>query len=100
MRYYVIMSFDKPNSLEKRQTYACAYSARITALQEEGRLLTAGPLLAVDTEEISPHGFKGNMVIGLFSSLEAAQSWLNEDPYMHAKLYCQTNIYPFKQIAP
>lgn len=100
MRYYVIMSFDKPNSLEKRQTYAGAYSARVTALQEEGRLLTAGPLLAIDSEEISPAGCKGNIIIALFASLESAQSWLSEDPYMTARLYQKTDIYPFKQVAP
>lgn len=100
MRYYAIMCTDKPDSLEKRARHHTAYLARLDALQIEGRLLLAGPLLALDSEEISPKGFAGNLIVARFDSLDAAKTWLQEDPYMLADIYQQTNVQPFKPIAP
>ncbi|WP_038928690.1 YciI family protein, partial [Yersinia pestis] len=41
--FYVIFATDVPNSLEKRMSVRPAHLARLQALQDQGRLLTAGP---------------------------------------------------------
>jgi uncharacterized protein YciI len=43
--FYVIYSEDVADSLEKRQSVRPAHLARLQLLQDEGRLLTAGPCL-------------------------------------------------------
>ena len=46
--YYVIVATDKPGSLEARLAARPAHVARLEALREAGRLLTAGPCPALD----------------------------------------------------
>ncbi|MEN8469655.1 YciI family protein, partial [Enterobacter cloacae subsp. cloacae] len=46
---YVIYAEDVPDSLEKRLSVRPAHLARLQLLQDEGRLLTAGPMPAVDS---------------------------------------------------
>lgn len=41
--YYAIISQDVEDSLEKRRGARTDHVARLQALQDEGRLLTAGP---------------------------------------------------------
>ncbi len=47
---YVIYAEDVPDSLEKRLSVRPAHLARLQLLQDEGRLLTAGPMPAVDSK--------------------------------------------------
>ncbi len=72
---YVIYAQDNANSLEKRLSVRPAHLARLQ-LHDEGRLLTAGPMPAVDSNDPGVAGFTGSTVIAEFESLEAAQSWL------------------------
>ena len=46
--YYVIFAQDIPDTLEKRLAVRERHLARLTQLQAEGRLLTAGPNPAID----------------------------------------------------
>ena len=46
---YAIYGEDVPNSLEKRLSVRPAHVARLTQLQDAGRLLLAGPLPAIDS---------------------------------------------------
>ena len=48
---YMIYSTDVQNSLEHRKAARPAHLARLQTLENEGRLLTAGPLPAVDSED-------------------------------------------------
>lgn len=48
---YVIYAQDKANSLEKRLSVRPAHLARLQVLHDEGRLLTAGPMPAVDSND-------------------------------------------------
>ncbi|NIV19285.1 MAG: hypothetical protein GWN54_01200, partial [Gammaproteobacteria bacterium] len=41
--WYFIHARDKPGSLERRLAARPAHAARLQALQDEGRILTAGP---------------------------------------------------------
>ena len=48
---YVIYAQDKADSLEKRLSVRPAHLARLQLLHDEGRLLTAGPMPAVDSND-------------------------------------------------
>lgn len=95
---YVIYAEDIADSLEKRLSVRPAHLARLQLLHDEGRLLTAGPMPAVDSNEPGAAGFSGSTVIAEFESLEAAQSWANDDPYIAAGVYRQVSVKPYKKM--
>lgn len=94
---YVIYAEDIADSLEKRLSVRPAHLARLQLLHDEGRLLTAGPMPAVDSNEPGAAGFSGSTVIAEFESLEAAQAWANDDPYIAAGVYRQVSVKPYKR---
>lgn len=96
--YYVIFAQDKPNSLEKRLSVRPQHLARLQQLQEEGRLLTAGPNPAIDDENPGEAGFTGSTVIAQFNSLEEAKQWASQDPYVEADVYGDVIVKPFKKV--
>lgn len=96
--YYVIFAQDNPNSLAKRLSVRPQHLARLQQLQEEGRLLTAGPNPAVDDENPGDAGFSGSTVIAQFNSLEDAKQWARQDPYVEAGVYAEVIIKPFKKV--
>ena len=95
---YVIYAEDIADSLEKRTSVRPAHLARLQLLHDEGRLLTAGPMPAVDSNEPGAAGFTGSTVIAEFESLEAAQSWANDDPYIAAGGYQKVSVKPYKKV--
>ncbi|WP_294906476.1 YciI family protein [Tatumella sp. UBA2305] len=95
---YVIYAEDFPESLEKRLSVRPAHLARLQLLQDEGRLIVAGPLPAVDSNDPGVAGFTGSTVIAEFPSLEVAQSWANDDPYVAAGVYQNVIVKPFKRV--
>ena len=95
---YVIYAEDIADSLEKRLSVRPAHLARLQLLHDEGRLLTAGPMPAVDSNEPGAAGFSGSTVIAEFESLEAAQAWANVDPYIAAGVYRQVSVKPYKKV--
>lgn len=96
--WYVIFSQDIENSLEKRMSVRPAHLARLQTLRDEGRLLTAGPLPAIDSENPGDAGFTGSTVIAQFASLEEAKIWADADPYVDAGVYANVIVKPFKQV--
>lgn len=96
--WYVIFSQDVENSLEKRMSVRPAHLERLQVLQDEGRLLTAGPLPAIDSENPGEAGFTGSTVIADFDSLEEAKAWADADPYVAAGVYANVIIKPFKKV--
>jgi uncharacterized protein YciI len=97
---YAIISEDIENSLEKRIPARPAHVGRLQALQDEGRLLLAGPHPAIDSENPGDAGFTGSLVVAEFDSLEAAQAWADADPYNHAGVYAKVTVKPFKKVFP
>jgi len=91
---------DVPDSLEKRMTVRSQHLSRIQALQEEGRLILAGPFPAIDSSEPGPAGFSGSLIVAEFESLEAAKVWANADPYVSAGVYQRVTVKPFKKVLP
>lgn len=96
--WYVIFAQDVPNSLTQRLSARPAHLARLQALRDEGRLLTAGPMPAIDTENPGDAGFTGSTVIAEFESLQTAQQWADSDPYVTAGVYSQVIVKPFKKV--
>jgi len=96
--WYVIFSQDVENSLAKRLSVREKHLARLQVLQDEGRLLTAGPMPAIDSENPGEAGFTGSTVIAQFESLQDAQSWADADPYIDAGVYQNVVVKPFKKV--
>ncbi|WP_312947488.1 YciI family protein [Superficieibacter sp.] len=95
---YVIYAEDSEDSLEKRLSVRPAHLARLQLLHDEGRLLTAGPLPAVDSNDPGAAGFTGSTVIAEFESSEAAKEWADADPYVAAGVYQKVTIKPYKKV--
>ena len=98
--FYAIISQDKANSLENRLAARPAHLERLNLLKDQGRLLIAGPHPAVDSEDPGPAGFSGSLVVAEFESLQQAQQWANEDPYINADVYETVTVKPFKKVLP
>ena len=97
---YVINGEDVPNSLEKRLAVRPEHVARLQKLQEEGRLILAGPYPAIDSIDPGSAGFSGSLIVAEFESLEAAQAWANADPYAITGVYAKVTVKPFKKVLP
>lgn len=97
---YVINGQDTPNSLAKRLSTRPAHVARLQALQDEGRLILAGPYPAVDSNDPGAAGFSGSLIVAEFSSLSAAKEWAQADPYVAAGIYTHVEVKPFKKAFP
>lgn len=98
--WYAIIAEDTVNSLEKRLAARPAHVARLQQLQAEARLLVAGPHPAIDSEDPAAAGFTGSLIIAEFASLQAAQAWAADDPYIAAGVYQQVAVKPFKKVLP
>ncbi|HEC19284.1 MAG TPA: YciI family protein [Gammaproteobacteria bacterium] len=97
---YAIISEDVTDSLGKRQQARPAHLERLSALQDEGRLLLAGPHPAIDSEDPGPAGFSGSLIVAEFPSQEAAQAWADADPYVASGVYAKVTVKPFKKVFP
>lgn len=97
---YAILGEDVDGSLDKRLAARPAHLARLVELKDQGRLLLAGPLPAIDNEEPGPAGFAGSLVVAEFPSLEDAQTWAQADPYLEAGVYARVTVKPFKKVLP
>lgn len=100
MMYYAILGEDVPDSLPRRQAARPAHLARLQALQDEGRLLLAGPFPTIDSPDPGPAGFSGSLIIAAFDSLESARAWAEADPYVTAGVYARVSVRPFKKVLP
>ncbi|MCG2835973.1 YciI family protein [Photobacterium sp. WH77] len=98
--WYVIFSQDVENSLERRLSVRENHLTRLKALQDEGRLLVAGPMPAIDSDNPGEAGFTGSTVIAEFGSLEEAKAWAEADPYIDAGVYDKVIVKPFKKVLP
>jgi uncharacterized protein YciI len=95
---YAIIAEDKPDSLERRKQTRPAHLKRLQALQDEGRLVLAGPHPAVDAQEPGPAGFTGSLIVAEFPDLAAAREWASADPYQAAGVYARVTVKPFNKV--
>ena len=97
---YAIVGEDRPDSLAARLQARPAHIERLKALQEQGRLILAGPFPAIDSPDPGPAGFSGSLIVAEFPSLVAAQTWADADPYMASGVYVRVTVKPFKKAFP
>lgn len=97
---YAIIAEDTPGSLPLRMENRPAHLRRLAALQEEGRLVLAGPHPAIDSPDPGTAGFSGSLIVAEFSSLEEAHRWADSDPYSAAGVYARVTVKPFLQVFP
>ncbi|MEM9305167.1 MAG: YciI family protein [Pseudomonadota bacterium] len=97
---YRIEGVDVVDSLERRLEARPAHVARLQALQDEGRLVLAGPFPAIDAADPGPAGFTGSLIVAEFESQAAAEAWAAGDPYCEAGVYDHVEVKPFRQVLP
>ncbi|MGD8784363.1 MAG: YciI family protein [Thioalkalispiraceae bacterium] len=97
---YVITGTDNENSLDQRLSVRPEHLQRLQQLQDQGRLVMAGPFPAIDSEDPGTAGFTGSMIVAEFDSLEKAELWANSDPYIEAGVYHSVTVKPFKRVLP
>ena len=97
---YVIMWDDVEDSLPLRRSVRPEHLARVEDLKKQGRLVIGGPFPAIDAEDPGAAGFTGSLIIAEFESKDAAQAWIDNDPYAQAGVFTQAKVRPFKQVAP
>lgn len=97
---YLIYAEDFADSLEKRLSTRDQHLARLSALQNEGRLILGGPCPAIDSNDPGEAGFTGSLIVADFGSLEQAQSWADADPYLLGGVYEKVTVKPYKKVFP
>jgi len=96
----MINGIDVPHSLQKRLSVREKHLQRLKALQNEGRLILAGPNPAIDSEDPGDAGFSGSLIVAEFESLAAAEQWAQADPYVEAGVYESLVVKPFRKVFP
>jgi uncharacterized protein len=97
---YAIICEEAPGALPRRMAARDAHLVRLTTLQNEGRLVLAGPHPLIDSENPGPAGFSGSLIVAEFASREAAIAWASEDPYVNAGVFSSVTVKPFKKVFP
>ena len=97
---YAIIAQDVENSLQDRLAARPKHLERLTALQDQGRLILAGPHPAIDSDDPGEAGFSGSLVVAEFENLADAQTWADADPYVAAGVYAKVTVKPFKKVFP
>lgn len=100
MMYYAFICEDAPNTIEKRKSIRPAHLSRLEALNNEKRLLAAGPLMNQDGENPFLAGIHGSLIVAKFHSLEDAKAWIAADPFVTAEVYQRVTVKPFKIALP
>lgn len=97
---YAILGRDAPGSLDRRRAARPAHLERLRALLADGRLVIAGPLPAIDSPDPGPAGFVGSLIVAEFASLEAAQAWADQDPYVTEGVFASVEVRPYLKVLP
>lgn len=90
----MLLATDADDVHEARTAARPDHLKRLEALQAEGRLLTAGPNPLPD----NPERVSGSLIIAQFASLDEAQEWAEQDPYVAAGVYEEVLIKPYKAV--
>lgn len=97
---YAIIGEDVPNSQELRLAARSPHIERLQQLQEQGRLLMAGPFPAIDSLDPGPAGMSGSLIVAEFASLADAQQWAAADAYVSAGVFGKVTVKPFRKTLP
>jgi uncharacterized protein len=97
---YAIMATDVPRSAPLRAETRPRHLAYIQPLVDEGRVILAGPHPSIDSPEPGPAGMSGSLIVAEFESLEDAEAWVAEDPYLKEGVFAHVTVKPFIQVLP
>jgi uncharacterized protein YciI len=97
---YAIVCEDHHNSLPQRLEARPSHLQRLQHLQQQGRMILAGPHPAIDSTDPGSAGFTGSLIVAEFNSLDEAKQWAAADPYLEAGVYKAVTVKPFKQVFP
>lgn len=98
--FYAIIARDKKDSLKKRMEHRPEHLARIKVLQDQGKLMIAGPFPAIDSIDPGLDGYSGSLIVAEFSSIEEAKRWAYDDPFYVSGIYDTLEIKPFRKTLP
>lgn len=98
MPFFIVQCTDHEGTLEKRLAARPQHLARLSALNEQGRLITAGPL--PQNPEDPSQGFLGSLIVVEFASRTELDAWLAEEPYLAAGVYAHVDVKPFIKAFP
>lgn len=96
MPLFAIIGHDVADSTAKRTETRPKHLERLTALDAQNRLVLAGPTPIKHGEP----AMSGSLVVAHFDTLEQAQEWANDEPYLSAGVYSHVEIKPFVQVFP
>lgn len=97
---YAIIAQDNPGTLQARLDARPAHVERLKLLNQQGKLILAGPHPAIDNQDPGDAGFTGSLIVAEFDSLADAQAWADLDPYIAAGVYQSVIIKPFNKALP
>ncbi len=105
MSLFAIIGYDVANSSAQRTLTRAEHVARLQILDSEQRLLIAGPTPiehadADTTDNNAITEMSGSIVIAEFDSLQAAQAWAADEPYLRDGVYSHVDIKPFIHVLP
>jgi uncharacterized protein len=98
--WYVIVAEENPETLDKRLLARSEHLDRLNQLQEQGKLLLAGPFPAIDSIDPGPAGYTGSLIIADFEDLQTATEWANADPFVNKGVYTNVTVKPFRKTLP
>ncbi len=96
MSLFAIIGYDVAHSSAQRKLTRAEHVARLQTLDSEQRLLIAGPTPITHGED----DMSGSIVIADFDSLQAAQAWAANEPYLRDGVYSHVDIKPFIHVLP
>jgi uncharacterized protein len=97
---YAILARDSAESLPRRAKTRPSHLEYLGQLVDQGRVVLAGPHPAIDSPEPGEAGYSGSLIVAEFESLEDAQEWAGNDPYMLSGVFASVEIKPFVQVVP
>ena len=98
--WYSIYATDVKESLDKRLTNRPQHLKRLQHLLDEGRLLLAGPLPAIDSSDPGSNGFSGSLIVAEFNSQKKEKKWADNDPFVLCGIYEKIEVKPFIKSLP
>lgn len=87
---FVILGFDGPEGQAKRKVHRSAHLASLERLNQDGRIIMAGPF----TDQT------GSLIIIQADSLEEAKRIAKDDPYAVQGIFERLEVHPFQQVLP
>ena len=87
---FVILGWDGPNGQQLRPLHRPAHLKRLQTLEAQGRLVCAGPF----------GDQTGSLMIIEADSLQEAEAFAQEDPYLKHGIFDQVEVHPFTHVLP